>query len=74
MPSFFTHPCSSSVQVAQGLKMQFLWVPVGRRLPPLYQQWADDGTLCRLFLTLGTGMLEPFCVFTGILLCRGILR
>jgi len=70
---FVLHSSTALWMVAQALKIESMWLPAGRTLGPRFLQLAADGTLCRLFLTLSIGLLEPFCIFTGILLCRSIL-
>ena len=69
--SFGREVCA--VQVSQWLKMEMVWRYASDILPGGFQQWAQDGRLCRLYLTISVGLLEPFCAIAGLLLCRGLL-
>ena len=60
------------VQLSQMLRLESLWLP-SISLAGL-DKFADAGVRCRIYLTCSLGILEPFCLFTGILLSRGILR
>jgi len=54
--------------------VELFWSIASHFLPEGFRTWAVDGRLCRLHLTISNGILEPFCAFAGLLLCRGILR
>lgn len=64
--------CVSGLQIAQWMSMELLWEPAAKYLP--IGDMIKDGRLCRWYLTVSFGFLEPFWIFMGILVCRGLLR
>lgn len=58
----------------QWLRLEALWQPGSQVFPSKVTGWTGNGTLCRLYLCISMGLLEPFCLFTAVLLCRSVLR
>ena len=62
------------MQLAQWLRLEAFWQPGSQVFPNSVTQWTGNGTLCRIYLAVSMGLLEPFCLFTAVLLCRSVLR
>ena len=65
-----THP----MQLAQWLRLFALWGPGSRILPERVTRWSRDGLLCRVYLCVSLGLLQPFFLLVALLLCRSALR
>lgn len=64
-------PC---LQLSQWLRLEAFWQPGSEIFPDRVTQWTGNGTLCRVYFCVSMGLLEPFCLFTAVLLCRSVLR
>ena len=65
-------PCS--LQVSQLLRLSLFWSSTSPFVPQKVQRWNSDGKLCRIYLSVSLGLLEPFFLITALLLCGSTLR
>lgn len=43
-------------------------------MPARVTRWSRDGLLCRAYLCVSLGLLQPFFLLLALLLCRSALR
>ncbi|KAK9832711.1 hypothetical protein WJX81_002865 [Elliptochloris bilobata] len=59
--------------LAQWLRLFALWGPGSRIMPARVTRWSRNGLLCRAYLCVSLGLLQPFFLLVALLLCRSAL-
>ncbi|KAK9817889.1 hypothetical protein WJX72_003805 [[Myrmecia] bisecta] len=54
----------------QVLRLPTLWTPDSQLVPASQTAWTSKGLLCRIYLTLSLGLLQPLFLLTAALLCK----
>lgn len=65
--------CSAFWMLFQWLRLEALWQPGSHIFDTNVTNRTGGGQLCRLYICISMGLLEPFCLFTAVLLCRNVL-
>ena len=63
-----------TLQLVQWLRLAALWAPSSAIFPAHVTNWSRNGALCRVYLCVSMGLLEPLVLLCALLLCRGGLR
>ena len=62
------------MQLAQWLRLAALWAPDSAIFSAHVTDWSRNGTLCRMYLCISLGLLEPAFLLSALLLCSAALR
>jgi hypothetical protein len=72
-----TYKCSEQVQLlqlAQWLRLEAIWEPGSQIMPERVTTWGARGWMCRVYLCISLGMLQPLFLLTTALLCQQSIR
>ena len=61
-------------QLSQWLRLEAIWEPGSQIMPGRVTRWAARGWLCRVYLCISLGVLQPLFLLTVLLLCRQSMR
>ena len=61
-------------QLAQWLRLEAIWEPGSRIAGRRVTRWGAHGWMCRIYLCLSLGVLQPLFLLTTLLLCRQGVR
>lgn len=64
----------SDAQLAQWLRLEAIWEPGSQIMPERVIAWASKGWMCRIYLCISLGMLQPLFLLTAMLLCQQSIR
>ncbi|KAK9905066.1 hypothetical protein WJX75_009068 [Coccomyxa subellipsoidea] len=56
--------------LAQWLRLDAIWEPGSQIMSVRVTDWAKEGWMCRIYLVISLGLLQPLFLFTALLLCR----
>ncbi|EIE19033.1 hypothetical protein COCSUDRAFT_67942 [Coccomyxa subellipsoidea C-169] len=56
--------------LAQWLRLDAIWEPGSQIMSPRVTDWAKEGWMCRIYLVISVGLLQPLFLLTALLLCR----
>ena len=61
-------------QLSQWLRLEAIWEPGSQIMPAHVTRWAARGWMCRIYLCISLGALQPLFLLTMLLLCRQSVR
>ena len=61
-------------QLAQWLRLEAIWEPGSQIMPERVTAWGREGWMCRIYLCVSLGMLQPLFLLTAMLLCQQSVR
>ena len=61
------------LQLAQWLRLEAFWAPGSQIFPAHVTRATGTGVLCRMYICVSMGVLEPLVLASVLLLCRGPL-
>ena len=62
------------LQLSQWLRLEAIWEPGSQIMPEMVTAWGEEGWMCRIYLCLSLGMLQPLFLLTAMLLCQQSIR
>ena len=65
---------SCAMQLAQWLRLEAIWEPGSHIMPERVTSWGSGGWMCRVYLCISLGALQPLFLLTAMLLCQQSIR
>ncbi len=62
------------MQLAQWLRLEAIWEPGSHIMPQRVTSWGSEGWMCRVYLCISLGALQPLFLLTAMLLCQQSIR
>ncbi|CAL5224511.1 g7208 [Coccomyxa viridis] len=56
--------------LSQWLRLEAIWEPGSHIMPERVTAWGGEGWMCRIYLCISLGMLQPLFLLTAMLLCQ----
>ena len=63
-----------AMQLAQWLRLEAIWEPGSYIMPQRVTSWGSRGWMCRVYLCISLGILQPLFFLTAMLLCQQSIR
>lgn len=65
------HVC---MQLSQWLRLGAMWDPGSQIMSTRVTEWGKEGWMCRIYLCISMGLLQPLFLLTTLLLCLQSIR
>ena len=62
------------MQLSQWLRLEAIWEPGSHIMPERVTSWGSGGWMCRVYLCISLGALQPLFLLTAMLLCQQSIR